>query len=241
MVHFSQMLVDLPWLKECDINPLIASPDGILALDSRVLLHPPETPEDQLPKPAIRPYPSQYISNLKLADGTDVKMRPIRPEDEDLMVDFYSHVSDQNLSARYGHRVSSAEMTKHSKLMRICFADYEHAIVMIALVPANEELAAKGHSHMIVAAGRLTKSHMTGECKVALLVTDDWQHKGLGDKFLGELVEIGRREGAPRLYASVLPENKAALGLLEKHAFKADPNKKPVGTLLDLSRDVATA
>jgi len=78
LVRFSQIVVELPWIKEIDINPLIASPDGLLALDARVLLHDLDTPEDQLPKPAIRPYPTQYVAEWTAADGASFMIRPIR-------------------------------------------------------------------------------------------------------------------------------------------------------------------
>ena len=57
LVRFSQLVVEQPWISEIDINPLLASPERLLALDARVVLHPPGTDPDHLPRPAIRPYP----------------------------------------------------------------------------------------------------------------------------------------------------------------------------------------
>ena len=57
LVRFSQLVVEQPWIKEIDINPLLASPERLLALDARVVVHDPEMPEDKLPASAIRPYP----------------------------------------------------------------------------------------------------------------------------------------------------------------------------------------
>ena len=65
VVRFSELVVEQRWIKEIDINPLLASPDGLIALDARVVLHEPDTTEDQLPRPAIRPYPVQYAAPWK--------------------------------------------------------------------------------------------------------------------------------------------------------------------------------
>ena len=82
LVRFSQLVVDQRWIKEIDINPLIASVGQVLALDARIVLNDPSTPEDQLPRTVIRPYPDQYVSQWAMKDGAPVMIRPIRPEDE---------------------------------------------------------------------------------------------------------------------------------------------------------------
>src|SRR5260370_40249963 len=82
LIRFSQLVVEQPWIAEIDINPLLASPERLLALDARVVLHGKDVPEHQLPRPAIRPYPTQYVRQWKLRDGTPLTLRPIRPEDE---------------------------------------------------------------------------------------------------------------------------------------------------------------
>ena len=89
MVQFSYLVVEQRWIKEIDINPLIASPERLMALDARVVLHGPEVTEDKLPKLAIRPYPTQYVSPFTIKDGTKANIRLIRPEDEPLMIKFH--------------------------------------------------------------------------------------------------------------------------------------------------------
>jgi len=88
LVRFSELVVEQPRIRESDINPLLASPDHLLALDARVVLFGPEVREEALPRPAIRPYPAQYVSRWTMKDGCEVVIRPIRPEDEPLMVEF---------------------------------------------------------------------------------------------------------------------------------------------------------
>src|SRR5208282_3510832 len=89
LVQFSYLVVEQRWIKEIDINPLLASAERLVALDARVVVHGPEVTEDKLPKLAIRPYPSQYVATLTMKDGTKANLRPIRPEDEPLMVKFH--------------------------------------------------------------------------------------------------------------------------------------------------------
>jgi acetyltransferase len=100
LVRFSQLVIEQPWISETDINPLLASPEKLIALDARIVLHDP-TKQNQLPKPAIRPYPTQYISNWTMKDGAAVTIRPILPEDEPLMAEFHRTLSDRTVYLRY--------------------------------------------------------------------------------------------------------------------------------------------
>ena len=86
LVRFSQLVVEQPWIKEIDINPLLASPERLLALDARVVVHGPEMTEDKLPDQRHPPYPIHLVSDWTMKDGTSVVIRPIRPEDEPAMI-----------------------------------------------------------------------------------------------------------------------------------------------------------
>ena len=99
-MRFSQLVTEQSRIKEIDINPLLVSSDQILALDARVVLHPDSISDENLPKSAIRPYPTQYVEDWKLRDGTAVRIRPIRPEDEPMMVRFHKTLSDQSVRSR---------------------------------------------------------------------------------------------------------------------------------------------
>ncbi len=101
LINFGTLMVEQPWIKECDINPLLASPEGHVALDARIVLHPAEMRSDQLPVPAIRPYPAEYSKQTCLKDGTAVTLRPIRLEDEPLMVQFHESLSELTVRRRY--------------------------------------------------------------------------------------------------------------------------------------------
>lgn len=101
LVRFGQLVADQRWIKEIDINPLFASADHLIALDARVVLYEPEVTEDELPELAIRPYPAQYIKEITTEDGVHITMRPIRPEDEPMMVKFHETLSERSVYLRY--------------------------------------------------------------------------------------------------------------------------------------------
>src|SRR5215469_16972486 len=132
LVRFSQLVVEQPWIKEIDINPLLASPERLLALDARVVLHSPTMQAEQLPKTAIRPYPSQYVSPWVMKNGTEVTVRPIRPEDEPLLIEFHQTLSDRSVYLRYFGSLSLRSRVAHERLIRICFVGYDRQMALVA-------------------------------------------------------------------------------------------------------------
>jgi acetyltransferase len=220
MVGFSQLVAEQRWIKEIDINPLFASGDDLVALDARVILHDPATAEDQLPKLAIRPYPTQYIGAWKLKDGKKVTIRPIRPEDEPLMVNFHEGLSERSVYLRYFSPLKLQQRVAHTRLVRICFNDYDREIALIA-----EHKDARGELH-VVGVARLSKLHSTNAAEFAVVVTDQWQRKGLGTELTKRLVQIAKHEKLDRLIAYTLRENKEMQQMCRKVGFLV---RTPVG------------
>jgi acetyltransferase len=200
LVRFSQLVVEQPFIRELDINPLLASPQGLLALDARVVLHHPSVDPTTLPKPAIRPYPTQYVGSHRLRDGTSVTIRPIRPEDEPLIVAFHSKLSERSVRSRYFQSLQLDQRTTHERLIRVCFNDYDRELALIV-----ELEGAVGREALAV--GRLSKTPGQGSAEFAILVSDAWQHQGLGTELLRRLVAIGRSEGVAAITASILTDN----------------------------------
>ena len=132
LVRFSHLVVEQRWIKEIDINPLLASPEGLVVLDARVIAHPPELPEDQWPRPAIRPYPTQYVSPWTSTNGIPLLIRPIRPEDEPLLVQFHEALSERSVAFRYFHAIKLGQRVAHDRLTRICFIDYDREMALVA-------------------------------------------------------------------------------------------------------------
>ena len=214
MVRFSQLVVEQRLIKEIDINPLLASPERLLALDARVVLHGPEVEEGDVPKPAIRPYPRRYVGTATLRDGTDVTIRPIRPEDEPALVAFHERLSERSVYLRYASVMKRSQRVAHERLARICFIDYDREMALVAERPESEN-----GEGALVAVGRLTKRAGTDEGEFAMLVQDDHQRQGIGTELLRRLVEVGRDEGLARITADVLAQNTAMQKLCRKLGF----------------------
>ena len=131
LVRFSQLVAEQRWIKEIDINPLLVSEKQLIALDARVILHGPDVGEDALPPLAIRPYPAQYVTPWKLRDGTAVTIRPIRPEDEPLMIEFHRTLSEESVHFRYFSMFQLESRIAHERLRRICFLDPDREIALV--------------------------------------------------------------------------------------------------------------
>ncbi len=214
MVRFSALVAEQRWIKEIDINPLLAAPEGFMALDARVVVHGPEVKQEQIPKMAIRAYPTRYVSTWTMKDGNQVTIRPIRPEDEPAMVRFHETLSERSVYLRYFHLMNLEQRTTHERLTRICFIDYDREMALVA-VRRNPET---GESE-ILGVSRLMKIHGTGDAEVAVLVSDHWQGRGLGKELLGRLRTVGTDDKLARLTADVLPDNRDVLRICEKLGF----------------------
>ena len=192
LVRVSQLAVEQPRIKELDINPLLASANGLVALDARVVLHPAEIADADLPRPAIRPYPRQYVWKWRTRGGLDLTIRPIRPEDEPGIAEFHATLSDLSVYMRYLHSIPLRQRVAHERLTRICVIDYDREMVLVA-----EGKRSASTAPQIVGVGRLSKLHWSEEAEFALLVSDEFQQHGLGTEFLGRHRGRARRGAAP--------------------------------------------
>ncbi len=216
LVRFSQLVVEQPWIEEIDINPLLASAERLIALDARIVLQSPEISEHDLPKPAIRPYPSQYSWPWALADGTALTVRPIRPEDEPLVVKFHEPLSEESIYLRYFHLMALKTRVAHDRLARICFIDYDREI---ALVVERQDKDAGGDRE-ILGIGRLSRLHGNEDAEFSMIVSDRYQRQGIGTELLRRLLEIGQAEGVQNLTADILPENTGMQRVCAKLGFQ---------------------
>jgi acetyltransferase len=217
MVRFSELVAENPRIKEIDINPLLASPEHLLALDARVVLHDADVADDKLPKSAIRPYPVQYVSKWKLKNGEEVLIRPIRPEDEPKMVEFHKKLSERTVYLRYFQPLKFSERITHERLTRICFIDYNREMALVA-----ERKNAEGVTE-IIGVGRMSKMHGVAEAELAALVLDEFQGKGLGSELYRRLVQIARDEKLSKLHSNILPENSEGAAVCRRAGFQITP------------------
>ena len=222
LVRFSKLIVEQPRIQEIDINPLLASPERLMALDARVILHPAEIADQKLPRAAIRPYPAQYLWRWSMKDGTQVLIRPIRPEDEPLMVKFHQSISDRSVYLRYFHMEKLSTRIDHDRLCQKCFIDYDREMALVA-----DYSNPQNGAHEILGVGRLTKLPGEREGEVAVLVSDPRQGQGLGTELLRRVIEVGRAEKLDRIVANILPENLAMRALADHFAFQESPTDDP--------------
>lgn len=215
LADFSRLVIEQRWIKELDINPLLASPEGVIALDARILLQDPQTPEESLPRPAIRPYPLRYVSPWITKNGMKVTLRPIRPEDEPAMARFHETLSDRSVYLRFFHTTKLSSRVAHERLMSKCFIDYDREMALVA----DWENPAGGE-HEILAVGRLTRMPGSREGEVAVLVADPFHHQGLGSELLGRLIQVARDEKLARVHAMILLENMGMRALAVRYGFE---------------------
>jgi len=214
MVRFSQLVIEQRWIKEIDINPLQASSDRLIALDARIILHDLDVEENQLPKTAVCPYPRQYVTPWQLNDGTSVTIRPIRPEDEPLIVQFHQTLSEESVYLRYFSLMKLSRRIAHDRLTRICFIDYDREMALVA-----DYKDPQTGEHEILGVARLSKMHGINEGEFAMLISDPYQRRGLGTELLQRIIQVGRQEKLTRITADILAENVPMQKVAEKVGF----------------------
>ncbi len=202
LVRFSQLVVEQPWIKELDINPLLASSDRIIALDARVVVYGPDVNETQLPCSAIRPYPAQYVSTFQTKNGDMITIRPIRAEDEPALIRFHQVLSDRSVYTRYLHPMEYLERVRHERLARICHCDYDRQFSFVAegADPQTGEL-------VIMSVVRMSKMHDRNTARFSVLTADPYHGLGLGKTLLQRLIEFARAEKLHTLEAIIVADN----------------------------------
>jgi len=214
MVRFSELVVENPRIKEIDINPLLASPDRLLALDARVVLHDASIPDEKLPHSAIRNYPEQYVSKWTTKKGEEVLIRPIRPEDEPKLIAFHEKLSERSVYLRYFQPLNLSQRTTHERLTRICFIDYNRDMALVV-----ERLNEQGKPE-VIAVGRMSKMHGVAEAELAALVQDGFQGAGLGTELYRLLLKVARDEKLSKVHSNMLKENTEMIAVCRSLGFK---------------------
>mmetsp|Transcript_11825 Transcript_11825/g.20788 ORF Transcript_11825/g.20788 Transcript_11825/m.20788 type:complete len:797 (-) Transcript_11825:1554-3944(-) len=228
IVNFSHLVMEKwNYISEIEINPLLASSSargGCVALDARVILHPPvdagsTADPHSIIRPAIRPYPSQYEQQFVSKKGRVMLIRAIMPEDEPLIVDFHKRISEESVYTRYLSDMRYEDRVSHNRLIRVCHVDYDRDIAIIAMDQSSS-------TGKLVAAARLTKEHGRNTAEFSMLVADDYQGEGLGGKLLRELIEHAKADGLDAIEAVVLQTNRAMIHVAEKAGFECIYDKE---------------
>jgi len=214
MEAFMEVLEAVIEQSSIDITPLIASPERLLAPGARVVLHDPAKQKD-VPKPAIRPYPIQYVSKWRMKDGREITIRPIRPKDEPAMAEFHRTLSDRTVYLRYFASLSLSTRIAHERLLSICFGDYNREMVLVA-----EYHYPHSETSRIVGVGRLNKMHAGNEAGAAVLVSDAYQNLGLGYQLLSRLIGVARDEKLSRVSCEMMLDNRGMQILSKRLGFR---------------------
>ncbi len=209
LVGFSRMIVDFPEILEMDINPLAVSEGKAVALDARILLDKEALSGKILPYShlAIAPYPTRYITLWHLNDGSEVVLRPIRPEDEPLVYEMLSTCSETTIRSRYYHNIKNIT---HAMLVRSCHIDYARDMTILAETHS-------GNKKRIIGISSLTVDVNAGTAgEFAILVHDDFQKRGLAVKLLDVLIGIAEERGLSEFYGFIEPINGRMAHLCDK-------------------------
>ncbi len=214
LVRFSQLVIENPRIADIEINPLLAGTDQLLALDARVILHPRSLPDADLPRPAIRPYPSQYISEWQTPDATIFTIRPIRPEDEPLVVEFHHQLSDRSVYFRYFHPIKLDMRVTHQRLITKCFVDYDRELALVA------EYTDEAGARHIAGIARLVRDRSGHGAEVAFVVADKYQSRGLGSHLLERTIAVARSERITLLEGAMLADNYNMRDMFTRAGFR---------------------
>jgi acetyltransferase len=209
-----------------------------LALDARIAIYRRECAGDRIPHWGIHRYPAQYVSRWRMKNGEEILFRPIRPDDEPLMVDFHKTLSEQTVYLRYFHVENLSARVAHERLSRKCFIDYSHEMALVA-----ERTTPENGQREILAVGRLSKMPGGRKAELAVLVTDRYQRHGLGSELVRRLIQVARDQGVHEIVADILPENLAMREPAHRLGFKilagADP--RMLTAVLNLTDTAAAA
>jgi acetyltransferase len=230
LVRVGQLVVEQHWIKEMLLTLRVVPPAGLLIDDTQITVYDAAVQVEDLPALAIHPDPAQYVTQWRLRNGTPVTIRPIRPEDEPLMVRFHEPLSEQTVEMRYFGPQKLSQRVASEQLLRIRCIDYDREMVLIVehRDPATGDRALLG-------LGCLIKLHRSNDAEIALLVGDAWQGQGIGSELLRRLIQIGRDKGVARIIGEVLPDNQVMLRILPRFGFQLHRSiTEPVRVVLTL-------
>ncbi|MGB9906161.1 MAG: GNAT family N-acetyltransferase [Candidatus Saccharicenans sp.] len=226
IIRFSYLVADYPEIKEIDINPLLVSPEEVVALDARIIADRAVAPEKVKPYEhlVLRPYPEEFIKKTRMRDGTEITLRPIRPEDEPLWFELLGSCSRETIYSRFRYFFF---WQSHEVASRYCYIDYDREMAIVA------ELQ-DGNKRRILGVGRLTADPSRTVAEYAVLVQDNWQNRGLGGILTDYCTEIARAWGVKKIIAYTTTDNPRMIAVFQKRNFEI--RQDPQSTLVEIQK-----
>lgn len=217
MIRLSYLAADYPEIAELDINPLLVTPEEVLALDARVILDPTLVGREfeSFAHLALRPYPETYIQSVTLRDGTRLTFRPIKPEDEPLWMEMLASCSKETIYSRFRYFFQWAT---HEAAVRYCYIDYDREIAIVA------ELEGEAKPKLI-GVGRLIADPDRETVEYAVLITDAWQKREVGSRLTDYCMEVAEKWGLRRIVAQTTADNRPMISVFEKRGFTVTYNQ----------------
>jgi len=211
IIRLSYLAADYPEIKELDINPLSVSVKNIYALDAGIIIdrNAINNPPEQYSHLALHPYPEKYIKSVTLSDGSQIILRPIKPEDEKSWIDFLNTCTKESLYSRFRSFISYGS---HDVATRYCYIDYDREIAIVAEIKS-------GRKKKIIGVGRLISNENKNLVEFAILITDEWQNKNLGNILTDYCVEISKKWNMKKIIAYSFRSNNRLINMLDKRGF----------------------
>ncbi|RAU22050.1 GNAT family N-acetyltransferase [Paramagnetospirillum kuznetsovii] len=216
LVRLSSMLVDNPEIVACDINPLFADENGVLALDARIRVAPWE--DTDLRHFSVLPYPAELEEPARLHDGSNVTLRPIRPEDQPAHADLMGRMTPQDLRLRFFGQVRQIH---HHQMARLTQIDYEREMAFIA-----SRLGKDGQPETLGVVRTVTDPD-NQRAELAVLVRSDMKGTGLGSMLMDKIIRYQKSRGTKAIYAQIMAENSAMVRLALKCGFLRQKSDDP--------------
>lgn len=226
LLRVSNMACELPWIQEMDINPLLIDENGAMAVDARIRVDYPRPSTDPYNHLAIHPYPSHLVTKVQLSDGTDIIIRPIRPEDAEIEQQFIRDLSSESKYFRFMNTIQELSL---EMLVRFTQIDYHDEMALIVVRPTDT-----GEEEIGVA--RYMKNLDNRTCEFALVISDKWQGKGIARRLMNRLIEIARDRGLEVMEGQVLANNSKMLALMNALDFKIRNDPEDSGVVIASKR-----
>ena len=217
LLRVSEMVCEIPHIREMDINPLIVDENGAIAVDARIEVAYPPAGAERYAHMAIHPYPAHLVSRMQLPEGIDLVIRPIRPEDAEIEQAFVRGLSQES---KYFRFVSALQELSPAMLARFTQIDYDREMALIAVL-------VEGRSETEIGVARYVINPDGESCEFALAIADAWQQKGIGYKMMEALMDIARDKGLKSMEGDVLTSNRNMLGLVSSLGFVIGEGEEP--------------